>query len=259
MQDRNFDDIAEHFAAKIYHGTKPKGRLRQAVIWRDLEECIPDLHATSRSIIDIGAGLGQFVITLADMGHHVIYNDISEVMRDKAQQAAATSLSNDVMARIDWHAKPYQELPIAPSDLLLCHAVIEWLAEPEKLLDNLARRLRAGGYVSLCYYNPVGYTFRNLIAGNFNLLDRTRAAPDSGSLTPMNPSSSEHIDEWLAQAGFDVIKQSGIRVFSDYTLVKRGGLTDEEAVIERELLYSDQAPFNQIGRYIHIIAKYSKS
>ncbi len=55
--DRNFDDVANHFANKIYGGLK--GTLRLAVLWRDISEILPQL--SSNQVLDIGAGISMTI------------------------------------------------------------------------------------------------------------------------------------------------------------------------------------------------------
>ncbi|HIG66824.1 MAG TPA: hypothetical protein EYQ44_03220 [Porticoccaceae bacterium] len=59
--DRNFDDLAEKFARRVYGGLK--GEIRLAVIWRDLVTTMPQiLSGKPLRIIDIGGGLGQLSV-----------------------------------------------------------------------------------------------------------------------------------------------------------------------------------------------------
>ena len=90
--DRNFDDLSEKFARKVYGGLK--GDIRLAVIWRDLLAALPSpdsddgAHRPLR-ILDVGGGLGQISVALAELGHSVVYNDISEQMFMAAHQLAS--------------------------------------------------------------------------------------------------------------------------------------------------------------------------
>ena len=55
-QDRNFDDLAERFQRKVYGGLK--GDIRLAVLWRDLEQYLPQIHgAEPLTVLDVGACL----------------------------------------------------------------------------------------------------------------------------------------------------------------------------------------------------------
>jgi S-adenosylmethionine-dependent methyltransferase len=260
-QDRNFDDIADHFAHKIYGGLK--GQIRLTVLSADLTPLIARLmenRSEPLRILDVGGGLGQLSIQFAQQGHQVTVNDISPVMlgiaREKARDAG-------IEEAITWHCGPYQdlaaqfhELAQVPYDLVLCHALLEWLESPALLVPTLARLVRPEGYLSLCFYNPVSIVYRNLIRGNFRRLQQPESYPaDSGSLTPNNPSSIEQVRSWLVQSHFCIESESGLRVFSDYVVDKRGGNDVPEMVLEMELAYSRQEPFKWMGRYLHVLAR----
>ena len=95
--------------------------------------------------------------------------------------------------------------------------------------------------MSLCF-TTLPALYRNLIMGNFNLLNNPDFKSDNKSL-PNNPVSYEEVEGWLTEQGFSINKVSGLRVFPVMPL-KRGGHSHPEAVIEMELRYSDQALIN---------------
>lgn len=245
--DRNFDDIADHFAKKVYGGLK--GQIRLAVLERDLMTHLPNRPL---SVLDVGAGLAQISLKLAQH-HTVTISDISQNMMDKAQ-ASADELG--VSAR--FITSPYQDLPAHLAgqkfDVILCHAVLEWLSEPAKIMAFFEEFLAEDGILSLCFYNPASVIYRNLVMGNFYQLERPKLA-DNKSLTPNHPVAHETVEQWLKDKHYRTICKSGIRVFSDYAPLKRGGLVHDEAVIEMELKYSQTHPFWQMGRYIHVLSQ----
>lgn len=273
MNDRNFDDLADRFEKRVHHSAK--GNLRRSIIWRDIEKQFTQgtlaghcKEQKKLDIIDIGAGLGYFAIKLADLGHCVTYNDLSVAMMQKAQEFAA---KKNIDNRITWSNQPYQQLLekcSQPVDVILCHALLEWLEQPSHAISLIKKALKPKGLLSLCFYNPAGLIYRNLICGNFRYLEtiQTNSNPEStedkllsitaddNSLTPTNPSSIEQVKQWLADSGFTIEQFTGIRVFSDYVLEKRGGHQSPDAIMAMEMRYSQLEPYKRIGRYIHIIA-----
>jgi len=265
--DRSFEAIADHFEKKVYGGLK--GKIRLAVLRRDIFE-----YAQTKSqslgrplrILDVGAGLAQIAIELAAQGHTLVINDISASMLSKAQTQVATfEADNNTKLDITWMVCPYQQLPAKFAedhsdkfDLILCHALLEWLAKPAEIMDFFDAQLSAQGALSLCFYNPASFDYRNLIMGNFNLLDRTLegdyAADNKKSLTPNHPVAMQEVQAWLQHHHYKIMLESGLRVFHDYAPLKRGGHNDPEAVIKMELRYSQLAPYKWLGRYLHILA-----
>lgn len=255
-QDRNFDDISAHFEKKIYGGLK--GEIRLAVLRHDIFGWVKSWQQTHNRplrVLDVGAGLAQISIELAKDGHDVTINDISANMLEIAKQNAGEAAQN-----ITWHTCPYQQLDdklTGKYDLILCHAVLEWLAEPKLIMDFFDRWLvddRAEkGVLSLCFYNPASFVYRNLVMGNFNLLHNKDFKADNGSLTPNHPVAKDEVIAWIDDHHYQILHTSGLRVFHDYSPLKRGGHTNPQAVIEMEVAYSGQDPYKWLGRYLHFL------
>lgn len=255
-QDRNFDDISAHFEKKIYGGLK--GEIRLAVLRHDIFGWVKSWQQTHNRplrVLDVGAGLAQISIELAKDGHDVTINDISANMLEIAKQNAGEAAQN-----ITWHTCPYQQLDdklTGKYDLILCHAVLEWLAEPKLIMDFFDRWLvddRAEkGVLSLCFYNPASFVYRNLVMGNFNLLHNKDFKADNGSLTPNHPVAKDEVLAWINDHHYQILHTSGLRVFHDYSPLKRGGHTNPQAVIEMEVAYSGQDPYKWLGRYLHFL------
>ena len=255
-RDRNFDDISAHFEKKIYGGLK--GEIRLAVLRHDIFGWVKSWQQTHNRplrVLDVGAGLAQISIELAKDGHDVTINDISANMLEIAKQNAGEAAQT-----ITWHTCPYQQLDdklTGKYDLILCHAVLEWLAEPKLIMDFFDRWLvddRAEkGVLSLCFYNPASFVYRNLVMGNFNLLHNKDFKADNGSLTPNHPVAKDEVLAWINDHHYQILHTSGLRVFHDYSPLKRGGHTNPQAVIEMEVAYSGQDPYKWLGRYLHFL------
>ena len=255
-QDRNFDDISAHFEKKIYGGLK--GQIRLAVLRHDIFGWVKSWQQTHNRplrVLDVGAGLAQISIELAKDGHDVTINDISANMLEIAKQNAGEAAQN-----ITWHTCPYQQLDdklTGKYDLILCHAVLEWLAEPKLIMDFFDRWLvddsAEKGVLSLCFYNPASFVYRNLVMGNFNLLNNKDFKADNGSLTPNHPVAKDEVLAWINDHHYQILHTSGLRVFHDYSPLKRGGHTNPQAVIDMEVAYSGQDPYKWLGRYLHFL------
>ena len=257
MSDRNFDDLAHRFRKRIYGGLK--GDIRLAVLNRDLA---PVLSATSRDlrVVDAGGGQGQFALDLAAAGHQVYLADISAQMLAQAEEQLR---EHKLEARVTLLHRPLQELAeleeLRNVDLVLCHAVLEWLAEPKRAVEHLRDLLRPGGYLSLTFYNRRALEFRLLQRGSFRQLDRNIDSDHwgghPGSLTPQNPLLLEWVQDWLAQAGLSVVAHSGIRCFHDFMTPAIRDKLPAAAIVEKELAYSRVDPYRQLARYVHLLCR----
>lgn len=254
--DRSFEEIADHFEKKVYGGIK--GQIRLAVLTQDLQLLDSLFGTRTLRILDIGAGLGQISLQLAKRGHHCTLTDISPAMLAKACKFADTMTTTTNAVHTRFIVTDYQSLDkhIGGNvfDVILCHAVIEWVKDPQELITVCDRYLAPNGVLSLCFYNPASPIYRNLMMGNFNHLKSPKRS-DTDSLTPNTPVAYDTVKSWLKS--YHIIHESGIRVFSDYTTHKRGGLANTNDVIEMELAYSSRFPFRLMGRYLHIMAQKS--
>ena len=242
MSDTFFDDRATRFAANIYGGTK--GAIRLAVLQADLAEVLP---GRPLRVLDIGAGLGHMSLWLAQQGHAVTLAEPSAPMLAGAQEAfAAAGLG------ADWLALPWQELPAfaEPFDLVLCHAVLEWLETPTAILPMLERCLAPNGWLSLAFYNRDALIYRNLLKGHFRKLRGASLAGEKQSLTPQKPLDPRELRAHL-EGLWDIHSESGVRVFHDYMPVEFQAKAELLDLLEMELAHRRHPAFAGLGRYLH--------
>ncbi|MFV8783681.1 methyltransferase [Microbulbifer sp. SA54] len=256
MSDRNFDDLAHRFRKRIYGGLK--GDIRLAVLNRDLAPLLQTDQALA--VVDAGGGQGQFALDLAAAGHRVWLADISASMLELArEQVVARQLESQVTLLQRSLQSLAGDESIPPADLLLCHAVLEWLEQPAAAIQHLAESLRPGGYLSLTFYNRRALEFRLLQRGSLRQLDRNRTSGywggHPGSLTPSNPLLPEDVMDWVAQAGLSIIAHSGIRCFHDFMTPEMRDKLPAAAIVEKELEYSRIDPYRQLARYVHLLVR----
>ena len=245
--DRHFDELATRFAEKIYGGAK--GAIRLAVLQADLKEVLP---ARPLRVLDVGAGLGHMSLWLAGHGHAVTLAEPAAPMLDgaRARFAEAGLAATFIQA-------PWQELLgrfEQPFDLVLCHAVLEWLAEPPAILPVLHQLTAPDGWLSLAFYNRDALIYRNLLKGHFRKLRKERFAGEGQSLTPQRPLDPRELagqlDDW-----FRVEQSSGVRVFHDYMPAEFQARAELSDLLEMELAHRRHPAFAGLGRYLHWLCR----
>ena len=253
MQDKNFDTLSQKFAQNIYGTTK--GEIRAAVLWRDLIPALTRLNKPRLRILDAGGGFGFLSQKLAALGHDVVLCDISEQMLAIAQQQIAAS---DTELSIELVHSPIQALTVqqfGQFDVILCHAVAEWLTDAESTLHGLLSLLKPNGLFSLMFFNKEALRFHSLISGNFDYVKRDFKVKKKVGLTPNHPLYIADVRAWFAQWQLSMISQSGVMVINDYLKNNLPPNFDKHQLIEMELAYSQREPYLSLGRYVHFLGQ----
>ncbi len=258
QQDRNFDDLARRFKKNIYGGLK--GDIRLAVLERDCKAYLPVYPSAAKPakpwrILDAGGGQGQFSLQWAKAGHDVVICDISaEMLKLAEEQIKALNLENQITlihsSVQDLHLHLNGENQF---DFVICHAVMEWLQEPQQLLPCLLGYLAPGAYLSLTFYNLHSLIYKNLLRTNFKKIINQDYGGSRGSLTPINPQNPTQVLEWVGQLPLSILCHSGIRVFHDYIFNEEHRAREPDTLLQLELEFSQQEPYRSLGRYIHLL------
>jgi len=249
--DYNFDIFVEKFEKSIY-GTF-KGEWRLKLLKEDLEE----LYSSEKKldILDAGCGFGQISLWFAKRGHNLVCCDISYKMLEKAKE----NFKKEGLADIPFFQKPAQEIvkELPKQDLIIFHAVIEWLAEPLKSLEKILDGVKSGGYISLLFFNYNSLVYRNVLQGSwrFDTILEKKWYGRGKRLTPPYPQKPHEIRDFLKKQGFKIERQTAIRVFYDYMSKEVLENSDMEKLMRLEYLHAREETFKDMGRYIHILAK----
>lgn len=250
-KDTNFDQHSSRFKKNIYN--TPKGQIRLKLVLSDILNNIPVLNDEPINILDAGCGMGQISKALLNSQRQFTLCDISSDLLETAKDSLGTNNSNiqfihsSIQDLNSEHNKKY--------DLIIFHAVLEWLDDPEAIIPILKSRLKDGGYISLMFYNLNSIVFYNLLKGNFRKVLKQDFKGHPGGLTPINPIDPENLDNWLESNQIIVHKKTGIRVLYDYLNKNLKESRSIEDIIEMESIYAHKTPFNMMGRYIHYICQ----
>jgi S-adenosylmethionine-dependent methyltransferase len=246
-RDRVFHGAASAaFERDIYGSTK--GDVRLAVLWRDLLAEVPPLGKRRRlRVIDVGGGMGQVAARIAGLGHDVTLCDPSSAMLRRARATMRAASVEDVRF-VHATLQDARKAVDGQFDVVLCHAVLEWLAEPRRALPRLVALLKPAGYLSLLFYNRNAVLLKRAFAGDFTPEDR-RAANGPW------PLDLDDVRSWAARAGLRVVSSSGIRIFHDHVSkpVARGKRL--ERLIKLEASYRKREPFASIAQHVHLICR----
>ncbi|MFC3852834.1 methyltransferase [Salinispirillum marinum] len=247
-QDISFSHLLARFKKNIYQSRK--GEVRMALVLRALAPYLSVRPALT--VLDAAGGLGQMTHAFAHAGHAVTYNDLSAEMLTEAQHLLASSAPKE--GRVSaWVQGPLQTLT-GEFDLVLGHAVLEWMVDPEEGIRALCDRVKPGGHLSVLFYNAESIRFKNLIKGNLYKVARGTLAGDGKGLTPISPLDAATIESALSRAGMQVDERYGVRCFTDFMWPMFKDNPKLEDQIEWEWVLGLRDDYRAFARYQHFIA-----
>ncbi|BFT30274.1 tRNA uridine 5-oxyacetic acid(34) methyltransferase CmoM [Alteromonas sp. D210916BOD_24] len=242
INDRIFDGIAEKFAHNIYGTTK--GRLRHTLLCDVLSPYI----ATPLRAIEIGGGTGVMSAHLASLGHKVVLTDASQDVLKQARELLQS------FPNVEIRHQYLQEVgDLDQFDIVLCHAVLEWLDNPFEAIQHFHQQMKEGAILSLSFFNQDANLFANAIYGNFDYIAKGLKVKKQVRLNPKQPLSAMKVVEFCKALGFTVRESAGIRCFHDYMrdVSHQASKYDELLALERQ--YHKQPPYMWLGKYFHLI------
>ena len=250
--DVSFDGIADEFESDIYGSTK--GAVRLAVLWSVLNEDVPALADQPMRILDAGGGSGHMAVRLARLGHSVVLCDVSDEMLAKAATRAAEARVTDAIDLRHIALQEYAKVADEKFDLVLCHAVLEWLDDPKSAVGDLARLVKRGGQLSLMFYNRFASLLKRTLAGDFEAaLGAYRTGPiRRGWGEGATALDNEVVVSWLGNQDLEVEARAGIRIFHDHVVDKLRGPQTLAQLIELEKAVCRSEPFASLGQHTHL-------
>ena len=249
--DTIFDGMAS-FLEDIYGTTK--GDVRLHVLWQDLLTAIPALSAGGLRIIDVGAGIGEIANKVAELGHEVTLCDPSHEMLEKARTSIHEAGLSHTVRFVESAAQELQDKCVGQFDVVMCHAVLEWLADPKEGLSGLLSLLNPDGYLSLMFYNRNAAILKRVLRGeHIGALKESKADSENDQ----RPVSLEPdvVQSWLIGSGLHVHSKAGIRIFHDHLPEQFRRPGELEELLQMETEFRKREPFASLAQHIHFVCR----
>ena len=251
-QDQSFDKFADKFEKNIYGSTK--GRLRHELLVHHLHDYIsPDslpFNSLPLDVLDAGGGTGVMTKVLLDLNHRVTLSDISFEVLSLAKNKLGENSNLDIQHKNILSLNNKKQY-----DLVVCHAVLEWLQDPFEVIRKLVDLVKPGGHLSLSFFNHDAQLFGNMLYGNFDYVDQGMMTKNIVRLSPKNPQKPKAILSHLNTLPVQVVKQAGIRCFHDYLKQPEKKTSDYEQLKRLEIEYGSTEPYLWLGKYFLIISQ----
>lgn len=229
---------------------------RTVVVWDALRPLLSAERASEAplDVLDIGGGTGGSAVRIAQLGHRVSVVDPSP---DALAALARRALEAGV--RVDARQGDLASLldVVAPEsvDVVLCHGVLEVVADAAAALAGIRTALRPGGALSLLVAQRTAAVLARAMAGHFSqakaLLDDTTPVGRSGRRFTQDEARAA-----LTDAGFTITAVHGVRVFADFV---PGSLLDLEpgaagALVELEQAVATRPDYLPLASQLHFTA-----
>ena len=135
---------------------------------------------------------------------------------------------------------------------MLCHAVLEWLAEPHAILPVLHQLCAPGGWLSLAFYNRDALIYRNLLRAT-SASCAERFAGEGQSLTRSARSTRASWNRRWQRVGAS--RRAAACGCSDYMPSEFQAKAERLDLVEMELAYRRHPAFAGLGRYLHWLCR----
>jgi S-adenosylmethionine-dependent methyltransferase len=250
-----FDESIDRWIAE---NDRPWMKLKTEIGLSNLKKHLPQRPLR---ILDAGGGSGADSIPLAREGHSVDLADYSPEMLNAAKENASREGLED---KIRFHIADVSQLdrvfPRPQFDIVLCHNVLQYIADVPKLLSMLSMVLLPGGILSLI--SPNRYSLPYSTAFLFGDLDEAFRQIDARTYrhrffnTTVTEYSAEEIRAMLPDAGLAFDAVYGIRCLSDYWGDNETKSKPEvwDKLKKLEYALADKYPYILLARFWQIVA-----
>lgn len=228
--------------------------VRTAVVWDAMRESLDALDQDRARIVDIGGGTGGFAVRLAELGHHVHVIDPSPDALAALDRRARESGVSELVTGQQGDLADLSDL-VDEADFVLCHGVLDVVADPAAGLAALAGVLRPGGVLSLLVGQRHAAVLAKAMAGQFQVALEVLGgadAPRSG-----HKFTLPEVQDLLSASGLDFESVRGVRVFADLV---PGALLDAEAggpaaLAELERAVATRPEYLPLATQLHLLAR----
>ncbi|MFC8519638.1 class I SAM-dependent methyltransferase [Streptomyces sp. NPDC057257] len=208
-------------------------------------------------VLDVGMGQGTQALRLARAGHQVTGVEQDATMVAAAREALAGE-PEGIRERVrivqgDGRDTGVHFLP-GSFDVVLCHGVLMYVAEPDALLAGLARMLAPGGLLSLLVRNADALAMRPGLYGDWA---GALASFDTVSYTnrlglDVRADRLQTLTDALAGIGAPLHAWYGVRVFTDTAADDAQAPDDVETLLAVEERAGRTDPYRSVAALLHL-------
>jgi SAM-dependent methyltransferase len=228
------------------------------VVWAVLRDELDRQIGRSLAVLDVGGGTGGFAVPLAEAGHRVTVVDANPDALAALTRRAAEARVPDRIRAVQGDGDALHGLVEPGSvDLVLCHAVLEVVDDPVRVVAAVAAALRPGGAASVLVASRAAAVLSRATSGHLDAAAALLTDPEGRSGprdTLRRRYDVESAAALLRAAGLRVEQTHGVRVLVDLlpAVVVEG---DPRALLDLELAAAARPPYRDIAAQLHLFAR----
>ena len=241
-----------------------KGRVRRALILGQLQAHLAALKTPIR-VLDAGCGIGDIACSLLQQSQHIVLLDFSAQMLAEAGKSLRARYSAEDLTRLTLRQAQVEHVAsvFADSvfDLILCHGVLEYVAEPRAVVAALADRLAPDGLISLIAANRYSKVIKDALV-SFDLqaalesLENSHAEADLFDGVSKRTFILAELEQMVQAIGFAVVGRYGIRIFTDILPEPVANKPENEPMLLKlEMASCALEPCLQIANSFHLVCR----
>lgn len=228
------------------------------MVWSVLRDELDRQAGRTLAVLDVGGGTGGFAVPLAEAGHRVTVVDASPDALAALTRRAAEAGVGDRIRAVQGDGDALAGLVEPDSaDLVLCHAVLEVVDDPARVVNAIAAALRPGGAASVLVASRAAAVLGRVMNGQIDVAAALLTDPN-GSAGPRDTLRRRYDADGAAAllrvAGLRVEQTHGVRVLSDL-LPAAAADADPQALLNLELAAAGRSPYRDVAAQLHLFAR----
>jgi S-adenosylmethionine-dependent methyltransferase len=247
--------LADEFVDRAYESIK--GQVRTYVLHQQLVHHIPQPPA---AVLDVGGGAGHQSFPMARAGYEVTLLDPSPSMLAKAEERLARERT-EVRDRVRLVSASGEDASSVTDgrrfDVVLCHGVLMYVAEPGPLLRSVCACVAPGGVVSVMALNAATLAIRPALEHRWkDALAAFDARGEHGVLgVDTRADTVPELTELLRENSVESLAWYGVWLFTDWMDLAAADPEEIRAIAAVELEASRRDPYRQLSRVFHLVGR----
>ena len=217
-------------------------RLMKKIVWAQLGDI------KGKYILDFGSGEGVTATHFAKDNQVVAVEPSDEMLSERWQDYEYTQIQGDIDSLSRFEDNTF--------DMIICHNVLEYIDDKEKVVNELHRVLKPGGMISIVKHNRAGRVMQMAVL--LDDMDKAHALLDghdssASKFGAIRYYEDEDITKW--NAGLKQVDCYGMRTFWDLQQNQEKHDTEEwqDKMMQLDMRVSQIDEYRNIAFFHHLL------